>query len=47
MPFDAMVLSAAIITVFVIFGAVLYWSERRTRDMSATAESGKAKHRGF
>lgn len=47
MPADAMILSAAIIAMFVIFGSVLYWGERRTRDMSASAESTKAKHRAF
>lgn len=34
MPFDAIVLSAAIIAVFVVFGLVLHWSDRRTRDLS-------------
>jgi hypothetical protein len=47
MPADAMILSAAIIAVFVIFGSVLYWGERRTRDLSPTVESVKAKRRSF
>ena len=47
MPADSMLVSAAVVAMFVIFGAVLYWGERRTRDMSATAESAKSKHRGF
>jgi hypothetical protein len=34
MPADAMILSAAIVAVFVIFGSVLYWGERRTRDFT-------------
>jgi hypothetical protein len=37
MPGDVMVLSAIIVGVFVLFGAVLYWGERRTRDMSSHA----------
>jgi hypothetical protein len=45
MPADALILSAAIITVFVIFGSVLYWGERRTR--SPSVESAKLKHRAF
>ena len=47
MPFDVMVLSAAIVGVFVIFGAVLYWGERRTRDLSPKVETAKVKHRSF
>ena len=34
MPADVMILSAAIVAVFVIFGSVLYWGERRTRTLS-------------
>jgi hypothetical protein len=47
MPADAMILSAAIISVFVVFGSVLYWGERRTRDLSPGVESAKAKRRSF
>jgi hypothetical protein len=47
MPAEAMLVSAAIIAMFVLFGAVLYWGDRRTRDMSAPAESAKTKHRSF
>ena len=47
MPADVMILSAAIVAVFVIFGSVLYWGERRTRALSANVESVKAKRRGF
>jgi len=47
MPVDAMVLSAAIIAVFVIFGSVLYWGERRTRGLSTNVESVKVKRRSF
>jgi hypothetical protein len=47
MPVDTMILSAAIVCVFVIFGSVLYWGERRTRDLSPDAGSAKVKRRSF
>lgn len=47
MPVDAMILSTAIIAVFVIFGFVLYWGERRTRDLSPTVDGAKVKRRSF
>jgi hypothetical protein len=47
MPADVMILSAAIVAVFVIFGSVLYWAERRTRVLSTNVESVKVKRRGF
>jgi hypothetical protein len=36
MPADVMILSAIIVAVFLIFGSVLYWGERRTRDLSSS-----------
>jgi hypothetical protein len=47
MPADVMILSAAIVAVFVIFGSVLYWGERRTRGLSTNVESVKVKRRSF
>jgi hypothetical protein len=47
MPADAMILSAAIVAVFVIFGSVLYWGERRTRTASPAIDGVKVKHRSF
>lgn len=47
MPGDVMLVSALIVCVFVVFGAVLYWGERRTRDMSAGVETAPAKRRSF
>ena len=41
MPAEAMLVSALIVCVFVVFGAVLYWGERRTRDAASTACPGK------
>ena len=47
MPADVVILSAAIVAVFLIFGSVLYWGERRTRDLSSTVDSAKARRRSF
>jgi hypothetical protein len=47
MPADVMILSAAIVAVFVIFGSVLYWGERRTHGLSTNVESVKVKRRSF
>ena len=47
MPFDVVILSAAIIGVFVLFGSVLYWGERRTRDLSPKTEGVSLKRRSF
>jgi hypothetical protein len=47
MPVDVMILSAAIVCVFVTFGSVLYWGERRTRGLSANVDVHKAKRRSF
>jgi hypothetical protein len=47
MPADAMILSVAIVAVFVGFGSVLYWGERRTRDLSPSVDSVKVKRRSF
>jgi hypothetical protein len=47
MPFDVVMLSTAIVGVFVIFGAVLYWGERRTRDLTPKVEGAHVKRRSF
>lgn len=47
MPVDALIVSALIISVFVVFGCVLYWGDRRTRDLSPSTESVKSKRRSF
>lgn len=44
MPFDAMVVSAAVVTVFVAFAAVIAWADRQTR---LNAETSQAKRRSF
>lgn len=47
MPFDALIVSALIISAFVVFGCVLHWGDRRTRDLSPSAEGVKTKRRSF
>ncbi len=47
MPVNAMILTAAIVCVFVTFGTVLYWGERRTRGLSANVDVQKARRRSF
>lgn len=34
MPFESMLVSAIIVGVFVVFGAAVYWADRRTRNLS-------------
>ena len=43
MPFDTLIVSALIISAFVVFGCVLHWGDRRTRDLSPSAEGVKTK----
>jgi hypothetical protein len=31
MPFDAMLVSAAVVSMFALFGAVVYWGDLQTR----------------
>ena len=48
MPVDAMILSAAIVAVFVVFGVVLHWGEARTRSLSQDTMAGaKTRRRSF
>jgi hypothetical protein len=47
MPTDAIILSVAIVAVFVVFGSVLYWGESRTRDEAATFAGEKVRRRSF
>ena len=47
MPADVMVVTALIACVFVVFGVVLYWGERRTRDLADGVETAPAKRRAF
>jgi hypothetical protein len=47
MPADVMIFSAAIVAVFVMFGSVLYWGERRARTASPAIDGVKVKRRSF
>ena len=47
MPFDAMLVSAAVVAVFVAFGAVVLWGDYQTRPDRLKANSDTAKRRGF
>ena len=33
MPTDSLMVSVAIVAMFVVFGATLMWADRRTRDL--------------
>lgn len=46
MPFDSAVVSACVIAVFVVFGAVLYWGDLQTRP-DRLAQSSANKRRPF
>ncbi len=46
MPIDSMLVSAAVVTMFVIFAAAVLWGERQTRLASQQPES-QPKRRSF
>ena len=46
MPVDSMLVSAAVVAMFVIFAGALAWSERQSRSPQAPADSDP-KRRGF
>ena len=41
MPFDAMVMSAAVVTIFLVFAGVVAWGDYQTRPESLKAPSRK------
>lgn len=47
MPFDAMVVSAAVVVVFVAFAAVMLWADFQTRPDRLKADSNPPKRRSF
>lgn len=47
MPADAMIVSAAVISMFLIFAAVLYWGEKQTRSLQQDFPGQKARRRSF
>jgi hypothetical protein len=47
MPFESMLVAAAVVTMFVIFAGVLAWGERQTRALHDQSASGQQKRRSF
>ncbi len=47
MPFDAMLVSAAIVFFFVVFALVLLWGDHQTRPDRLQVGSQPAKRRSF
>jgi hypothetical protein len=47
MPFDAMVMSAAVIVMFLVFAGVLLWGDAQTRSDRFKAGAGSQKRRSF
>jgi hypothetical protein len=47
MPANAMILSAIIVTMFVMFGAVLMWADFQTRPHRLKNDVAKPRRRAF
>ena len=47
MPFDAMVMSAAVIAMFLVFAGVLLWGDAQTRPDRLKADAHSQKRRSF
>jgi hypothetical protein len=47
MPFDAMVMSAAVIAMFLVFAGVLLWGDAQTRPDRSKADPHSQKRRSF
>lgn len=47
MPFDAMLVSAGVVGMFVVFGAVLLWGDFQTRPDRLKSDSSPSKRRSF
>jgi hypothetical protein len=47
MPIDSVLVSGAVIAMFVIFAAVLAWGERQTRSLQQQATVGQPRRRSF
>lgn len=47
MPVDSILISAAVVAMFVIFAGALYWAERQTRPTAHEAADRNGKHRAF
>jgi hypothetical protein len=47
MPVDSILLSVAVVSVFVIFAGVLFWGDLQTRSMRHQTDGRDRKHRAF
>ena len=47
MPIESMLVSAAIVTVFAIFAAVLAWGQHQTGSLHKQSTAGQTKRRAF
>lgn len=47
MPIDSMLVSAAVVMMFVVFAAALAWGQYQSRPLQQQRDSGQRKHRGF
>ena len=47
MPIDAMLVSVAVVTMFVVFAAVLAWGQRQSQSAEQQPVDGRRKRRGF
>jgi len=47
MPIDSILVSAAVVTMFVIFAGVLAWGERQTRHLADEPATSQRKRRSF
>jgi hypothetical protein len=47
MPVDSILLSVAVVAMFVIFAGVLLWGDLQTRSMGHQTDSRNRKHRAF
>ena len=47
MPVDAMMVSAGVLLMFLVFAGVLLWGDYQTRSDRLKADSNPSKRRGF
>ena len=47
MPIDSMLVSAAVVTMFIIFAAALIWGERQTQPLRQHPADDQRKRRSF
>ena len=47
MPIDSMLVSLAVVAMFVVFAGVLYWGERQSRPFRQEPAGGELKRRSF